>query len=77
MRRINGSRDFFVSHTALDGKLIMRVAVGNIRTRQQDMEELWGSILDILNEAIGSEPAHLECSCELEEDAARRDPAVR
>jgi hypothetical protein len=35
MRRINGSRDFFVSHTALDGKVVMRVAVGNIRTRQQ------------------------------------------
>ena len=44
--------------TALDGKVVMRVAVGNIRTRQQDIEELWGSILDILNEteAIGAEP---------------------
>jgi transcriptional regulator with PAS, ATPase and Fis domain len=39
-----------VSHTALDGKVIMRVAVGNIRTRQQDIEELWSSILDSLNE---------------------------
>ena len=50
MRRINGSRDFFVSHTALDGKVFMRVAVGNIRTRQQEIEELWSSILDVLNE---------------------------
>jgi aromatic-L-amino-acid decarboxylase len=67
MRRINGSRDFFVSHTALDGRVVMRVAVGNVRTRQQDVEELWSSILDILNEseAIGSEPAHLEFRCEL------------
>jgi len=50
MRRINSSRNFLVSHTALDGKVILRVAVGNIRTRQQDIEELWGSILDILND---------------------------
>jgi aromatic-L-amino-acid decarboxylase len=50
MRRINGSRDFFVSQTALDGKVVMRVAIGNIRTRQQDIEELWSSILDILDE---------------------------
>lgn len=73
MRRINGSRDFFVSHTALDGKVVIRVAVGNIRTRQQDIEELWRSILDILNEIEAAEPAHLEFKCELEEDAARRD----
>jgi aromatic-L-amino-acid decarboxylase len=50
MRRINSSRDFFVSHTALDGKFILRVAVGNNRTRQRDMDELWDSILDILDE---------------------------
>jgi aromatic-L-amino-acid decarboxylase len=49
MRRINGTRDFFVSHTALGGKVIMRVAVGNVRTRQQDIEELWGSMQEILN----------------------------
>ena len=73
MRRINGSRDFFVSDTALDGKVVMRVAIGNVRTRQQNMEELWGSILDTLNEseAIGSEPVHLEFSCELEDEDAR------
>jgi aromatic-L-amino-acid decarboxylase len=50
LRRINRSRDFFVSHTALDGKVVIRVAIGNIRTRQQDIEELWSSILEILNE---------------------------
>jgi aromatic-L-amino-acid/L-tryptophan decarboxylase len=57
MRRINDSGDFFVSHTVLDGKVIMRVAIGNIRTRQQNIEELWVSILGIFNEieAIGSE----------------------
>ena len=73
MRRINGSRDFFVSQTALDGKVVMRVAIGNIRTRQQDIEELWSSILRISwtkSKRIAAEPAHLE------QDTARRD-AVR
>ena len=55
MRRINGTRDSFVSHTALDGKVFMRVAVGNVRTRQQDIEELWGPMQEILNVTPSSE----------------------
>ena len=50
IRRMNASRKFFVSHTALAGKVVMRVAIGNCRTRQQDIEELWNAISDNLNE---------------------------
>src|SRR5262249_24380154 len=48
-RRINTSRRFFVSHTTLDGKFVIRVAVGNSRTEQPDIEELWTAILESLN----------------------------
>jgi aromatic-L-amino-acid decarboxylase len=44
MRRINDSGRFFVSHTVLDGRFTIRVAIGNIRTQQGDVEELWSAI---------------------------------
>jgi aromatic-L-amino-acid decarboxylase len=44
MNRINGAGVFFVSHTALNGRFTIRVAIGNIRTRWQDVEELWAAI---------------------------------
>jgi aromatic-L-amino-acid decarboxylase len=41
MHCINETHDFFVSHTALDGRFTIRVAIGNMRTRSDDIEELW------------------------------------
>ena len=49
MRRLNSSGRLFVSHTALDGRFTIRVAIGNIRTRQRDIEQLWGSIVEGLH----------------------------
>lgn len=59
-----------MSHTALDGKVVMRVAMGNVRTRQQNMEELWGLILNILNETEANRlrSGHLEFGCQRKED---------
>jgi aromatic-L-amino-acid decarboxylase len=44
MNRINDGGAFFVSHTALNGRFTIRVAIGNIRTQWQDVEELWAAI---------------------------------
>lgn len=44
MGRINDTGAFFVSHTVLNGKFTIRVAVGNIRTQKPDIEALWSSI---------------------------------
>lgn len=46
MRRINGSGRHFVSHTVLDARFAIRVAIGNIRTQQKDIEELWSTICE-------------------------------
>ena len=46
MRRINSSGRFFVSHTVLDCRFTIRVAIGNIRTQQRDVEELWSAIAE-------------------------------
>ena len=50
MRRINRSGRFFVSHTVLGGHYTIRVAIGNIRTQQRDIEALWKVITDSLAE---------------------------
>ena len=44
MCRINDTRTLFVSHTVLNGRFTIRVAVGNMRTEWQDMEALWAAI---------------------------------
>ena len=44
MRRINSSGRFLVSHTKLNGRFAIRIAIGNIRTEPHDVEELWATI---------------------------------
>jgi aromatic-L-amino-acid decarboxylase len=46
MQRINGTGRHFVSHTVLNGQFAIRVAIGNIRTEQRDVEELWTVLCD-------------------------------
>ena len=44
LRRINHTGTFFVSHTVLNGRFTIRVAVGNIRTQWRDVQALWSAI---------------------------------
>jgi aromatic-L-amino-acid decarboxylase len=53
MRWINAEGEFFVSHTKLGGRFTIRVAVGNERTEQQDIEALWRAIERLLPSVIG------------------------
>lgn len=50
MRRLNDSRRFFVSHTVLDGKVAIRVAIGNIGTQKEDIDALWDAITAALSQ---------------------------
>ena len=38
---VNGTGEFFLSHTKLDDRLTLRVAIGNIRTTQAHIDRLW------------------------------------
>jgi aromatic-L-amino-acid decarboxylase len=38
---VNAAGPFFLSHTVLDGRYTLRVAVGNLRTTRRHLEELW------------------------------------
>ena len=44
MNRINAGGRFFLSHTKLRGKFTIRVAIGNLRTTEQDIRDLWTEI---------------------------------
>jgi len=47
MDRVNESGEFFLSHTVLNGRVCLRIALGNLRTRWEHLERCW----DLLREA--------------------------
>ena len=47
MRRVNESGEIFLSHTRLDGRYVLRLAIGNVRTTEDDVALAW----DVLRRA--------------------------
>jgi aromatic-L-amino-acid decarboxylase len=47
MDAVNRSGDAFLSHTKLDGRYVIRLAVGNIRTEERHVRRAW----DLLQQA--------------------------
>lgn len=43
--RVNASGEIFITHTKLDGRFVLRLAVGNARTTEDDVRRAW----DVLN----------------------------
>ncbi len=41
LERINRSGEAFLSHSKLDGRMTIRVAIGNLRTSEEDLEHVW------------------------------------
>jgi aromatic-L-amino-acid decarboxylase len=41
MHAANATGEIFLSHTKLDGKFVLRLAIGNLRTTQADVETAW------------------------------------
>ena len=46
LERVNASGEIFISHTKLDGRYVLRLAVGNERTTEEDVRRAW----DVLRE---------------------------
>jgi aromatic-L-amino-acid/L-tryptophan decarboxylase len=40
--RVNATGEMFISHTKLDGRYVLRLAIGNLRTSREDVEAAWG-----------------------------------
>ncbi|MGD0297187.1 MAG: pyridoxal-dependent decarboxylase [Bryobacteraceae bacterium] len=41
LEKVNASGKAFLSHTVLNGRFVIRLAIGNIATQWQDLEEVW------------------------------------
>src|SRR5947208_5626734 len=41
LERVNASGEAFISHTALDGRYVLRLAIGNARTTEADVARAW------------------------------------
>ena len=41
LNSVNARGRFFLSHTKLHGKFTLRVAIGNLRTTEKDIQDLW------------------------------------
>src|SRR5690349_3079257 len=41
LERVNASGEAFLSHTALDGRYVLRLAIGNARTTEADVARAW------------------------------------
>jgi aromatic-L-amino-acid decarboxylase len=41
LKKVNASGTTFLSHTELNGKIVVRIAIGNLGTNQQDVELAW------------------------------------
>ena len=50
LERANATGEMFISHTKLNGRYVLRFAVGNMRTTEQDVRRAW----DVLREAARS-----------------------
>ena len=50
--KVNASRQIFLSHTALNGQYVIRIAIGNIATGLADVELAWKLILDATEEVL-------------------------
>jgi aromatic-L-amino-acid decarboxylase len=50
LEKVNASRTTFLSHTALNNRFVIRIAIGNIATNLADVELAWKLILDAADE---------------------------
>jgi len=44
--RVNASGRVFLSHTKLNGRVTLRLAIGNLRTARRHVEEAWQLLRD-------------------------------
>ncbi len=57
LAEINATRKAFLSHTVLDGKFVLRFAIGNFQTTEQDVRETWEVIRHAARTLAAREPA--------------------
>ena len=46
LERVNASGEIFISHTRLNGRYVLRLAIGNDRTTEDDVRRAWAALRD-------------------------------
>lgn len=46
LEAVNATGEIFISHTKLDGRYVLRIAIGNLRTTSADVERAWSVLAD-------------------------------
>ncbi len=49
--RINATGEMFLSHTVLNGRFVLRLAIGNYSTTREDLERVWKRIQELADQA--------------------------
>jgi aromatic-L-amino-acid decarboxylase len=47
LERVNAGGEMFISHTRLNGRYVLRLALGNVRTTEEDMRLAWDVLRDL------------------------------
>ncbi len=47
LERVNASGEIFISHTRLDGRYVLRLAIGSERTTEEDVRRAWDVLRDV------------------------------
>jgi aromatic-L-amino-acid decarboxylase len=47
LERVNASGELFISHARLNGRYVLRLALGNVRTTEQDVRRAWDVLRDL------------------------------
>ena len=42
--RVNASGRAFLTHTVLDGRVVLRLSIGNIKTSQAEVDDVWAAL---------------------------------
>jgi aromatic-L-amino-acid decarboxylase len=54
LERVNRTGEVFLSHTRLDGRFTLRIAIGHLRTERRHVERAWELVRDAARETIAS-----------------------
>jgi aromatic-L-amino-acid decarboxylase len=52
LEAVNSSGKAFLSHTVLNGKFVLRLAIGNMATQWEDVEETWNLVRQAANRTV-------------------------
>jgi len=57
LAEINATGNAFLSHTVLNGSFVLRFAIGNFQTTEQDIRDTWSLIRKTAQQLLAAEPA--------------------